>query len=70
MYEKSPCQRELMKPKAAGEKSLACLPTSMDPAAIPLAITSELNLALGPPPVGFIACSAYGVRGKNDLGAL
>lgn len=47
MYEKSPCHRELMKPKAAGGQSSARLPASMDPVAIPLATTSELDLGLG-----------------------
>lgn len=49
MYEKSPCHRELMKPKAAGRQSSARLPTSMDSVAIPLATTSELDLGLSSP---------------------
>lgn len=52
MYEKSPCQRELMKPKAAGGQSSARLPISMDPVAIPLATTTELDLGLGSPTRG------------------
>lgn len=52
MYEKSPCHRELMKPKAAGEQSSARLPTSTDPVAIPLATTTELDLGLGSPTRG------------------